>query len=476
MLSHVPRYDWRLHFDQLRPSVLGSAPARRIGKGPPAARTNSDDEAIPSRETIGSARAAVDALLGDDESEHAHVLSAVVRDWAADNAAGGIGAFAHLPLPKDFAKTLAQYVGDSGNAERDVMFDHVIGKFDPSVRSLVARQIASHMGPALADAAGAFEWLTTPHNEGGNTDHTSETSVSHSALVRQGSADESAATAGHEALESTPPRDGFAEEIARLLDPAPDEVGAAAWIGAEEGARTAERRARPVNTEHRSLEWDPMRPRELQQSPDRGREYGEGFQRVVLPAAIGLFLRDRGVKAIKGAAYGVAADLIVTIIGNRMKRPEDRRWPTAGSLLNSAVTGAISRARDFGPEQWKEEAGLAFLGSLAEDWIDNKEPRWVGAIGAAVGAGLYTKYGKARLEALLGTKVLARLTTRAVSKMIKEVFGADVQLLPEDMKEFIEGFGRAVDRAEKAAEYWERKVEELSRMLDPLWPVGPLET
>lgn len=197
-----------------------------------------------------------------------------------------------------------------------------------------------------------------------------------------------------------------------------------------------------------------------------GRRPGEGdgpegkAVPLVLPLIVGVAARERASKAIRSAGYSIAADVIVTLIANRLKPEKERKWPTWQSLLTSGLSGAATGAMDFGPDQWKYEAGVAFLGSAAEDALEGKPTKWFAAIGAGVGAGLYAKYGKEAFKKKFGDKPLAQAVGKTISKMIKEVFSAEVELAEAEVAEFIEGFMRAIENADEAADYWQRQFDE----------------
>ena len=145
MFNHVAKYNWRLHYDRLRPSVLGGAP--RNSSHLRASDTEHDDEIVRSAETDHEIRAYLHARMTGDDAAEADRLNNVVKKWDADNAAGGVGVHAHLALPKPFAAVLARELSDANQAEQASMFDDLIKKFEPSVRTLVAQQIGGQMRP-----------------------------------------------------------------------------------------------------------------------------------------------------------------------------------------------------------------------------------------------------------------------------------------------------------------------------------------
>jgi len=489
MLNHAARVYLPAFQDQLRTSVLGRAMGRKTRN---LQQPADEDEAKPSLATHEQIRNFFEARHTGDDAAQTDALNKIVRTWRADNAAGGVPVHAHLALPKDFASTLAEIA--AVDAVSQPSFNRVVKSLDEGVQTLVAQQLVA----ALKEHSGASYDGQLDGEVGGTTGAADDRigrriyydEPSHSQPRNK----DVQGLLAHLNLEgvSGPPRSGasglrsyghlFSSELDRkvlgaLSEGHHDRDGPASASVEPDVRGTSADRAEYRNAMQGAADWH--RQREMPDSEtQRGRE-----QPLVLPVALGLFLRDRGRKALRGAAYSVAADFVVTIAANLRKSPKDRTWmPSVGSLFNSAATGAVSGAFDFGQENWKEEAGLAFIGSLAEDCIDGRDPpRWVGAIGAAVGAGLYTRYGRERLLSLFGTsrwgEIGARMTHRIVSKVVKEVFGTvDLQLLPEEVKEFAEGFARAVVAAEEVAAYWDRKIDEWSRMIDPYLPKGPLRT
>lgn len=145
MFSHATKYNWRLHGDRLRSTLLGAA-RRNLHH----LRASEEDEVIRSAETEREIRAYLQARTAGDPAAEATTLNNVVRKWDADNAAGGVGIHARLPLPTSFAAELARQFGDATGAEQDPMFDDLIKKFDPSVRTLVAQQIGAQMSRLLS--------------------------------------------------------------------------------------------------------------------------------------------------------------------------------------------------------------------------------------------------------------------------------------------------------------------------------------
>ena len=126
----------------------------------------------------------------------------------------------------------------------------------------------------------------------------------------------------------------------------------------------------------------------------------------------------------------------------------------------SGLSGAATGVADFGTDQWKYEAGVAFVGSLAEDTLGGHPPRWIAALGAGAGAGLWEKWGKEKLKRWFGENPLSQASGKFVSKVIKEVFGAEAELAEHEVAEFLKGFMRAIEKAEEALDYWEQQFND----------------
>jgi hypothetical protein len=126
----------------MRASVLGRAPRRRLsalGDRPPA---NEVDQAARSHATEKNIGSFFQGWNAGTEDAQGDALNKIVRSWRADNAAGGVPVHGHLPLPNEFAQTLADIMGEAGARGRE-LFDGIVGKADPDARTLVAQQIAA---------------------------------------------------------------------------------------------------------------------------------------------------------------------------------------------------------------------------------------------------------------------------------------------------------------------------------------------
>jgi protein required for attachment to host cells len=142
MVYRVNRYE--LYHPALRPSVLGRAIGRKaLTLIPRNADEDVGDEASPSNATAEHIRTYLDAWPGTSDAPRKDGLNDIVRTWRADNAAGGVPVYAHLPLPATFATTLARLVDETGGTEKQHLLDNVAAELDPSVRTLVKGQLAA---------------------------------------------------------------------------------------------------------------------------------------------------------------------------------------------------------------------------------------------------------------------------------------------------------------------------------------------
>lgn len=185
------------------------------------------------------------------------------------------------------------------------------------------------------------------------------------------------------------------------------------------------------------------------------------FENAAFPL-LGFVARERLASAAKSAGYSIAADVLVTLIANLRKPPEERKLPSWESLLASGASGAASGLLDTNlADKWKWEAGIAVLGSLSEDALSGKEFNYWAAIGAGVGAGLWEKWGKAKFRSIFGDAEASQASGKVVSKAIKEIFGAEVDLAGEELKQFMIGFLRAVEsQSRDVVDYWEKQFDD----------------
>lgn len=133
-------------FDLLSSSLLGRSAKRRLRSTVDPVRDDDsgrNDEPVPSTATSLAIRDYFAAWRADDQSEPSRALRRVVDAWRGDTAASGVPAFAHLPLPGEFARNVSDLTGAIGEA-RTASFEKSLGDLDSSWRPLVAAQLAAH--------------------------------------------------------------------------------------------------------------------------------------------------------------------------------------------------------------------------------------------------------------------------------------------------------------------------------------------
>jgi hypothetical protein len=444
MLNHVGRYDWSLHNDALRPSVLGRAASRKAHVlEKPSDGSDDPEEAPRSAETTAKQHQALRALWSGDVGAHAASLDAVIHSWRKDNAAGGRGVFEHLPLPNDLARSMARVFDQMDRQKKQPAFDALISRLDPSVRAHVAQQVAGSMQRiSLADA------------------HYSARPPADSPVGRQLAEDLSRTNLKPYAqaiTRSTPDDGGRGGRMALALR---DEIE-----GREGTIRGPARAA--VERDH-VVQYVPSNDGDRRGLP-RNRGGGQARE-VILPAIpmiVGWIARERLIKAAKSAAYSAGADIVVSMAANSLKPRDKWEYPDWRSVLISGAQGAASGFVDLSPvEPWKLEAGIAVLGSLVEDMVTAEEGKeaelnYWGAIGAGVGAGLWGKYGKERFRNKFGSTDWSQASGKLVSKLIKEVFAVEVEFLSQEaLKLFMEGFSRFIENADAAMDYLEQQFND----------------
>jgi hypothetical protein len=120
-----------------------------------------DEQALPSSRTNGAIRAYFDAReAGDADSAWGAVKDAALS-WRADNTAGGVPVFGHLPLPKAFAADLAR---DFGQQESDAgpKLRELLVQLEPGLANQVKMQLESAKTfgrQARLESDGAFHLL-----------------------------------------------------------------------------------------------------------------------------------------------------------------------------------------------------------------------------------------------------------------------------------------------------------------------------
>lgn len=125
-----------------------------------------EERAIPSSRTKMAIRAYFDARQGGDRQSAWDAIKEAALSWRADNNAGGVPVFDHLPLPQAFAADIAREFGEN-DAGRGPALRELLVQLDPGL----AKQVRSQLEDALtldrrqvSEGNGAFRLL------GGNED------------------------------------------------------------------------------------------------------------------------------------------------------------------------------------------------------------------------------------------------------------------------------------------------------------------
>jgi hypothetical protein len=411
------------------PSILDSVPQR--GGARPGDALDDDQQVRKSANTESAIQSYATARNPDEMS---HWLNKIVESWRADNAAAGLSVLDHKPLPRDAGDRVAEALWSAPERDRQAALSGILARSDPGVKLHVAAQLndllATHadMQPpsteieardfrleqrtnAVRSSANGFEPNTRPQLP----------EQVRGQLNATGSGASPLALAGRNDMSPTAKRQGD--------DP----------IRERTDARVGAHNHGPHRTRRDDLLW--TLDADTSDHPEFIREPyvddGSAKMRPVLWPLVMWVARERGTKALKSAGYSVAADIVVTVAAKK-------ELPSLESMLASALTGAGSGVVDFGPDQWKYEAGLAVMGSVAEDVLKGEKANAWAAIGAGVGAGLYAKYGKERFKARFGEVPVAQMTGKAIKKLIQEVFGTEVEVLAREAEEFIKGFLRGI--------------------------------
>ena len=132
--------DWRSNGALSRQSILGR-PHRKDGRERP-----NEDEVLRSRATEHHIQTFFGALEVGDESEQSHTLAKIVQSWRADNNAGGLPVYAHLPLPSAFANELANVVHSGLDGKPAA--EGITAKLEPGARLSVLQQLRSSPSPS----------------------------------------------------------------------------------------------------------------------------------------------------------------------------------------------------------------------------------------------------------------------------------------------------------------------------------------
>ncbi|MFM9863669.1 MAG: hypothetical protein ACKVRO_08680 [Micropepsaceae bacterium] len=139
--------DWTANGSPSRQSILGR-PRRKDGREYPEAN---EDEVLRSRTTDHHIQTFFDALEAGDESEQSHALAKIVQSWRADNNAGGLPVYAHLPLPSAFANGLANLTRSGQNGKPAT--EGVTARLEAGARVSVLQQLREAAGNRPRDAS-----------------------------------------------------------------------------------------------------------------------------------------------------------------------------------------------------------------------------------------------------------------------------------------------------------------------------------
>lgn len=425
MLNHTPRLNWRLQHDQMRPSVLGRAVARKVAASqkPDATEDRDAGQAQRSPATDGQIHAFFDAWRTGDEAGQKEALNKIVQTWRADNASGGVPVYAHLPLPGDFARTLASFVGSAGQAT-DAAFDKVIGKFDSNVGTLTAQQIAAHMNADIGF------WLNA-HSQGDTVDTSSDRLHSIGEVARR----DAGKSAPWISADRTPARPQDRLGLGRASNPVTE--GASIKLDPREAQEDSILRASARVAGHRGYEIDPKRTRDL--APESGGvrtlpydpEHDKGeVEPVVFPAIAVQAIRTFGPPALIGGATSVIAEWAAN-------RDQATGWDYALAFLSGAASGVLNLKKG----KATFDVLLAMGTSIAGDVLSERPVSVPRALGAGLGAYLMAKVaGRIPGASQGGGRVIRRLGEKYIREFLQDMFGEEFELTPDEMKELWEGF------------------------------------
>lgn len=205
-----------------------------------------------------------------------------------------------------------------------------------------------------------------------------------------------------------------------------------------------------------TLEYTPHERGKFERGPYADDGSGN-VEPVFFPLLLSWVVRERGAKALQGAFWSACADAVVQLLAGELDgEKKDFSW---NSIIVSAINGAMTGAFDFGANQWKYEGGLAFFGSIVDDLVNEREPSVLAAVGAAVAAAAYSKYGKDHFEKWKGAG--AQGVGKFVSKALKEFFGRELKIGDDQLREFLRGFAWAIENRDKLFEYWVDQFEDM---------------
>lgn len=104
-----------------------------------------EERAVPSPRTNTAIRAYFDSRMGGDTQGAWNAVRDTALSWRADNNAGGVPVFGHLPLPKAFAADIARELGENDVGSGSVLRELLV-QLDPGL----AKQVRSQLEGALA--------------------------------------------------------------------------------------------------------------------------------------------------------------------------------------------------------------------------------------------------------------------------------------------------------------------------------------
>ena len=120
-----------------------------------------DERATPSSRTNMAIRAYYDARESGDFASAWDAVRDAAMSWRADNNAGGLPVYGHLPLPGPFAAEVARDV-NNGEEDRETALNDLLTRFDPGLATHVKSQLdqsARADPPSGLGNGGAFALL-----------------------------------------------------------------------------------------------------------------------------------------------------------------------------------------------------------------------------------------------------------------------------------------------------------------------------
>lgn len=99
-----------------------------------------EERAIPSSRTNTAMRTYFDAREGGDTASAWDAVRDAAMSWRADNNAGGLPVYGHLPLPRPFAAEVARDVNNV-EEDRETALNDLLSRFDPGLAAHVKSQL-----------------------------------------------------------------------------------------------------------------------------------------------------------------------------------------------------------------------------------------------------------------------------------------------------------------------------------------------